>query len=230
MLKEDDFVLCTVKKIEGTTVFVEMEDHGEGNVVMSEIAAGRIRNLRDYVFPNKKIVCKVLRIINNHPQLSLRRVTAKERDEVLEKSRKEQTFKTILKSLSPNYESIIEKIKKDYQLSDFLDQAKDNLKLVEKYLSKDQVERISKIWTEKDTKEKSAMKTIIIKSDSDSGILQIKETLSTKEAEIKYLGSSKFSVKVIAKDFKEANQKLDQIIKQIETKAKEKKLFFEIKK
>ena len=29
-LKEDDAVLCTVKKIEGTTVFVSIEEDGEG--------------------------------------------------------------------------------------------------------------------------------------------------------------------------------------------------------
>ena len=92
-IKEDDVVLCTVKKIQKTTVFVDVEGDGEGSIVMSEIAAGRIRNLREYVTPNKKIVCKVLRFINGHPQLSLRRVTAGERDTVLNRHKKEKTFK-----------------------------------------------------------------------------------------------------------------------------------------
>jgi len=53
-IKEGDLVIATVKKIEGTTVFVEIEDSEiKGSIVFSEIAAGRIRNIREYVVPNK---------------------------------------------------------------------------------------------------------------------------------------------------------------------------------
>ena len=55
-MEEGDVVLCTVTKIEGTSVFVNIEGDGEGSIIVSEIAPGRIRNLRDYVLPNKKIV------------------------------------------------------------------------------------------------------------------------------------------------------------------------------
>ncbi len=44
-VKEDDIVMCAVKKIEGTAVFVQIENNGEGSIVMSEIAAGSIRNI-----------------------------------------------------------------------------------------------------------------------------------------------------------------------------------------
>ena len=54
-LIEGALVLCTVKKVEKTTVFVEIEGNGEGSMVFSEVAAGRIRNLRDHISPNKKI-------------------------------------------------------------------------------------------------------------------------------------------------------------------------------
>ena len=84
-MKEEDLVLCTVTKIEGTTVFVNIEGNGQGTIIFPEIAAGRIRNIREYVVPNKKIVCKILQIFEGHPQLSLRRVTSKEKQEVLEK-------------------------------------------------------------------------------------------------------------------------------------------------
>ncbi|MDO8735105.1 MAG: 3'-5' exonuclease [Elusimicrobiota bacterium] len=83
-LKEGDVVLCTVEKIVGTTVFVKIEDNGQGSIIVSEIAPGRIRNLRDYVVPNKKIVCKILRIGKDYANLSLRRVVENERKEVLD--------------------------------------------------------------------------------------------------------------------------------------------------
>ena len=58
-LEEGQIVLCTVEKILGTTVFVKIENNGEGTLTTSEISPGRIRNLRDYVVIGKKIVCKI---------------------------------------------------------------------------------------------------------------------------------------------------------------------------
>jgi len=72
-LEVGDVVLCTVDKIAGTVVFVKIDRNGEGNIITSEIAPGRIRNLREYVVPKKKIVCKILRISpNGNINLSLR--------------------------------------------------------------------------------------------------------------------------------------------------------------
>ena len=61
-LQEGDIVLCTVEKIAGTTIFLKIEDDGEGTMIVSEVSAGRIRNLRDYIVPNKKVVGKILSI------------------------------------------------------------------------------------------------------------------------------------------------------------------------
>src|SRR3990167_650200 len=107
-LREDDVVMCTVKEIEGTTVFLEIEGNGAGSMVMSEVAAGRIRNLREYVFPNKKVVCKVLKIAaDKHIELSLRRVTGKEREEAQEKYKKEKTFMSLIGTLVPNTHEVV---------------------------------------------------------------------------------------------------------------------------
>src|SRR3989344_71542 len=114
MIHEDDLVLCTVKAIDGTTIQVEIEENGSGSIALPEIAAGRIRNLREYVSPNKKIVCKVLKIINGHPQLSLRRVTGKEKEEVMKKYQKENNLRSLIKSSIKDYLLVIEKIKEKY--------------------------------------------------------------------------------------------------------------------
>ena len=91
-LEEGDNVLCTVKRISGTTVFAHIEDDGEGTIITSEIAPGRIRNLREYVVPGKKIVCKVLSIDKSgNIHLSLRRVSDKEKREVLDREKKEKS-------------------------------------------------------------------------------------------------------------------------------------------
>src|SRR3989344_2821655 len=76
--EEGDLVLCTVKRILYHSVFVSIDEYSnlEGMVHISEIAPGRIRNLRDYVKEGKRIVCKVLKIDaqTGNIDLSLRRV------------------------------------------------------------------------------------------------------------------------------------------------------------
>ena len=77
--EEGDIVICTVKNILHHSVFASLDEYKnvEGLIHISELAPGRLRYIRDYVIPNKTIVCKVLRINqqNRHVDLSLRRVS-----------------------------------------------------------------------------------------------------------------------------------------------------------
>ncbi|MBU0760610.1 MAG: hypothetical protein KJ600_05860 [Nanoarchaeota archaeon] len=230
-LKEDDVVFCTVKKIEGTTVFLEIEGSDKpGAMVLSEVAAGRIRNLRLYVSPNRKIVCKVLRVMPGHVEMSLRRVTAKEKKEVLEGYKKENSLRSVLKVVKEDAEGIISKIKEDYNLVDFLAEVKENSGLLEKFMGKENAKKVFQIISEKQDKNKIVEKKIILTCDSEQGVKDIREILDFSDAEIHYLGSSKFSMSVSAKDFKEANARIEEILEEIEKRAKKKKAVFEVKK
>jgi len=230
-LKEEDIVMCTVKRIEGATVFVEIDGNTEGSITLSEIAAGRIRNLRDYVSPNKKIVCKILRISGGNIQLSLRRVTGKEREEIEERYKKEKTFSTILKTIAPDYQDILNSIKKEYELWDFVERIKESPSLLEKFISKDKAGRLVKILSEKREKDKIVKKIFILKSPplQESGVGEIKDSLRQKDVVIHYLGSSQFSVSSVGKNFKEAEHRVSAAIREIENRAKLKKLYFEMK-
>ena len=132
-LEEGQIVLCTVEKIVGITVFVKIEEGEEVRSTMSEISPGRIRNLRDYVIPGKKIVCKILNIRDNKIHLSLRRVKQNEKKELLDKISKEKSFKAILKTaIGEDTEKIIEKITAHHSLINFFEELKENPKLLEK--------------------------------------------------------------------------------------------------
>ena len=99
-LEEGQIVLCTVEKIVGTIVFVKLDEHDtEGTITFSEISPGRIRNIRDYVVPGKKIACKILRMTSHGIHLSLRRVKLKEKNELNEEIRKEKSSKAIIKTV-----------------------------------------------------------------------------------------------------------------------------------
>jgi translation initiation factor 2 alpha subunit (eIF-2alpha) len=228
-IKEDDTLLCTVKKIEGTSVFVETESGTPGTMVLSEVAAGRIRNLREYVFPNKKIVCKVLKIHSDRLELSLRRVTAKERDQVIEEHKKERALASMLKIIGENAEKVIEKIKEELSVTEFIDEAKEDPKIIEKYLQKENALKLAKILSEKEEREKKVDGKFMLKTFSGNGINQIKEILDIKNCEIHYLGSSNYSIAVSGKEFKESNAKLAEILEEIKKRAKEKGASIEVK-
>ena len=195
--KEDDLVLCTVKKIEGTTVFLELEDGTSASMVLSEVAAGRIRNLRSYVSPGKRIVCKVLRISGDRIEMSFRRVTGKERDRVLEVNKKEKILKGMLKTVAEEPEKIIEKIKKEYDILDFFESIQENPRIFERFLPLKDAEKIMKIFSDKREKEKFVEKNFFLKSLGENGAEDIRNILNVG-AEIRYLGSSKFLLLILS--------------------------------
>lgn len=230
VLKEESIVVCKVKSIEGAAVFLDIEGGWEGSMTMSEVAAGRIRNLREYVFPNKQIVCKVLKIDSEgHAQLSLRRVTGKEREDAEKAYKKEKMFSEILKSITPKSKEIVEKIKEDYSISEFVDELSESPELLEKFLDKEKAKKVGEFIKEREKTEKTIKKEIILKTDSESGVKDIKEILSDNKLKINYLGSSKFVISSVAKDFKEANSLLNSSLEIISKRAKEKKAHFEVK-
>jgi translation initiation factor 2 subunit 1 len=230
MIKEDDIVLCTVKRIEGTTVFLDIEDNGEGTMIFSEVSPGRIRNIRDFIVPGKKIVCKVLRIRGGHPDLSLRRVTAGERDEVMDRHKKTKVLSNIIKPiLKEKTPGVLEKIREKYDLADFLDEARENPDLIDPFVPAEEAENLKRLFSEKREKEKEVKKIIVVKSMSESGLNDIKSLFAGSNAEIYYLGSSKFSIEVRAKDFKKANHELNKFLEDIRNKAKSLKVSLEIK-
>ena len=146
-LEVGDVVMCTVDRIAGTIVFVDIEENGQGSIVLSEIAPGRIRNLREYVVPKKKIICKVLRDTQNgNIELSLRRVTKKETKEVKEQYKKEKSCINILKGiLGEKSEKVINEILKTNKVDDFMQNAKEDSKDFEKIVGKTEAKKIIEI-------------------------------------------------------------------------------------
>jgi translation initiation factor 2 subunit 1 len=228
--KEDDLVLGTVKSIEGTTAFVELDAKTQGSLAFSEIAPGRIRNIREFISIGKKIACKVLRVQGNHIELTFRRVTAKERELVLDNYKKERVLAIMLKPiLKDKTEKTLGTILEQYTAPEFMEKARSDSSLLTKFVSKSEAETLQKLFAEKEEREKSVKKNVMLKSLSPSGLIDIQHTLATKDAEIHYLGSSTFSVSVKDADFKKANIKMAAVITEIEARAKKHALKIEVK-
>lgn len=228
--KEEEVVLCTVTKID-SGVFVNIEEYNcEGHIILAEISPGRIRNIREFVSIGKKIVCKVLRKKDSSLELSLRRVSAKERDSIMEYYKKERVFVSILKSvLGDKSQEIVAKIKQKESLVELADSIKTNPDLIKQYLDPKEFEKLKEILSQKKEVDKEVQKKIVLKSDKGDGITQIKEVLDTSEAIVTYLGSSNFLIKVKSKDYKKANAQLDKVLEVIKERARKAHAHLEIK-
>jgi len=225
-IEEGQIVLCEVQNIVGTTVFVKIEGDGEGTITTSEIAPGRIRNLRAYVVPGKKIVCKVLRVRGKHVHLSLRRVKQNERKELLDRIKKEKNYKAILKTVleKEKAEKTIEKITNEYSLTDFIEEIKINKKILEKFFNKTEAEKIIQILESKKEKPKQIKQIFKLSSKKENGIEIIKKIIqdanSEEKAEISYLAAGKYRITLIGEDFKKLKTKINSVLQEIEKQAK----------
>lgn len=226
-LEEGSIVLCTVVKIIGTTVFVKLDDYGkEGTIITSEIAPGRIRNLRDYVVPNKKIVCKILRLDNQgHIDLSLRRVIAKEKREIIEAHEKEKSIISAIKTMVSNPDEAIQKIKSKGLITDFFEAVKTNPEKLREVMSEEEAQRLIKAINEKKEREVTVKKKFMLTNKSEDGIKKIKKILPKETI---YIAAGKYFIEIKDKNYKEANRKIEEAIKDIEQKAKQEGCFFEL--
>lgn len=228
--EHDEIVLCAVDRILGTTVFVKILNYNkEGVIATSEVAPGRIRNIRDYVTVGKKIVCKVLRIDERtgHIDLSLRRVSKKETEEALEKESKERDAAAMLRIvIKEKAESVIEKIKKQHAtLLEFFQ----NIEKIEPSsfgLTAKEQEQFIKIMKEKPQKKVSISSKIQLKSEDADGIIRIKSIFEDilklyKDVKIGYISAPNYSLSIKADNYKEANKKMQEILKKIEQESKE---------
>lgn len=231
-LEEGDVVLCTVEKIEGTVVFVKIDETQEqGSIITSEIAPGRIRNLREYVVPKKKIVCKILKIDEKgNIYLSLRRVTQKEKKEVLERDKNEKKLMSILRTvLKDETEKVMKDIKEKADIISFFEESKTSPKELEKVIGKEKAKKIIDILNSQKQKKSVVKKEFFLKTNNSNGIGLIKKMLETDEAEIRYLSAGKYSIRIESSDIKKADGKIQEIIKNIEHLSKKNNMEFSVK-
>ncbi|MAG40202.1 hypothetical protein CMI41_04520 [Candidatus Pacearchaeota archaeon] len=230
---EGDLVLGIVEKVSNNICFVKLPCGAKGTIISSEIASGRIKMMRAHVVPNKKIVCKVLRVAKDHIELSLRRVGSKDRKEVMEKFKQEQARKAGFKQiLGEDFEKVNEKILGDFcDLNEFIDKAKEDKKIIGKYIPKDKQTQIESLSNKK-KKQVEIRYTLNLQCLEGDGVRKIRELLEKfdeKEVKIHYLSAGVFDMRVLADDFKIAKQKMAEILEKLEKHSKELKCEFSSK-
>ncbi|MBR9677185.1 translation initiation factor IF-2 subunit alpha [Candidatus Woesearchaeota archaeon] len=231
--EEGEIVLCTVTKIYHHSVFANLDEYGTSGLLhISEVSPGRIRNIRDYVQEGKKIVCKILRTdkAKGHIDLSLRRVSESQRRAKNDLIKQEQTAEKIVEFTATElkqpvkklYETITKALFKEYEyLSNaFSDVVDEDLKLESLGVDKKIASALEKIIRERiKSSEVSIGGEFEIISFEPDGIETIKKALSSIESEktiVQYKGAGKYTFKVTAPDYKEAEATLKESVEKIE--------------
>lgn len=236
MPEEDDLVVCTVKKILFHSIFVTLDEYNslEGMIHISEIAPGRIRNIRDYVREGKQLICKVLKVYPDKKQfdLSLRRVSAAASKAKNQEFKQEQKAEKMLEVVAHNlkkdlknvYENAGYKILEKYSLlmpclQDVAQRG--DIVFKEIKIAPDYAKAILEVIKERiKPLEITTNITLSLKSNASNGIDVIKkalgegEKLAEKEKyrfEILYLGAPKYRISVTSSSPKESRENAEKI-------------------
>ncbi len=223
--QSEELVLCTVTGVNPHSVFCTLDEYGgrTGMIHISEVAPGRIRNIREFVQEGKKVVCKVLQVNKEkgHIDLSLRRVNQTQKTNKLNQIKQEQLAEKIIEYAAKQsgespltlYNKVYEKIMPTYGtiFAAFEQAATDQLNL-ETVIDK----KIAKLLTDA-IKARIKPPQVEIGGDlkltsyAPDGLHEIKEALAlaTKAGiEVRYLGAGTYHMQVIAEDYKDAEKTL----------------------
>jgi len=98
-----DLVIVTVGSVTDYGAYVKLDEYEKSGLLhISEISSSWIRNIRDFVREGQKVVLKVLRVDKEkgHIDLSLRRVTKREKIEKVMSWKKERKAEALFRSVA----------------------------------------------------------------------------------------------------------------------------------
>ncbi|MGV8162565.1 MAG: S1 RNA-binding domain-containing protein [Candidatus Nanoarchaeia archaeon] len=232
--EEGDLVFCTVTNVQYNSVFCQIEEYGrQGLIHISEVNPGRIRNIRDFVVEGKMIVCKVIKIDRErgHIDLSLRRVTEMQKRQKTDERKQEQKAEKIVETLATQlnkpaaqvYDVLAKPLLPKYEMLQYAFQevVETNLSLEKAGVPKEYADKLEVLVREK-LRERSVVVagTISLKSYEEKGLELVSEALSEavkvdKKVSIKYLGAGLYSLEIEAKEYKDAEKILKEVLEVI---------------
>lgn len=234
--EEGEIVLCRIRKILPHSVFADLIEYGnkEGMIHISEIAPGRIRNIREYVKEGKQVVCKVLQLNKERGtiDISLRRVSLQQRLKKEESFKQEQKSEKMLElaaqklktTLQDAYEKAGNKIIAEYgSLSEcFHDIAANGKEVLDSLnLPAEYAKELAAIIKERiKPPEVKIVADIILESHDEKGVDVIKKALKAGEDVIRannyrgaltYIGAPHYRLELVFNDYKSAEEGMEKV-------------------
>jgi translation initiation factor 2 subunit 1 len=223
-----DLVIATVETVTDYGAYAKLDEYSKrGLLHVSEISSSWIRNIRDFVREGQKLVLKVLRVDSEkgHIDLSLRRVTKREKIEKVLSWKKERKAEALLRGVSEKVGLTPEEV---YQKAGALVEEKFGLYegfekvaiegsevLTEIGVPENLAEALAQVAQERIHVKLVKVKGVLeIRCLEPNGVKKIKETFrkakaeKTKAADIKFyvVAAPKYSIEVSAENYKRAEE------------------------
>ena len=242
--EKGELVLGTVNSIFNQGAFIDLDEYPSkrGMLHLTEISLKWVRNIRDYVKENQKVVLLVLRIDNQkgHIDLSLRRVTDSQRKTKLQvikqRQRSEKLIELLCKEMSCDAKSTMDAVISgldDYDsIYEGLEAISSNNNLIKNIELEPPIKKklLELIINSIKPPEVEVIGYVEMKSHKSDGVNAIRKALeeikkhkpNDVELEVSYISAPMYRVKVKAGDYKHAEKALrksvESGIKYIESK------------
>jgi translation initiation factor 2 subunit 1 len=235
-----DLVIATIESVMDYGAYANLDEYNRrGFLHISEISSARIRNVRDFVRENQKMVLKVLRVNveKGHIDLSLRRVTKRERVEKIKGWKKDRKGEALLHAVAEKaglpvhevyqkvgvileekyglYEGFEKVVKEGVEVLTTLDIPEDLAKVIAQVAE----ERIRiKMVKVKGVLEVRCMKPNGVKCIQDA-FIGAGKSHKAKDAKIEFcvIAAPRYSVEVSADNWKRAEELLEKVSESVVT-------------
>ena len=226
-----DLVMATVETVADYGAYVKLDEYNKrGLLHVSEVSSSWIRNIRDSVREGQKSVVKVLRVDTEkgHIDLSLRRVTKRERIERVLSWKKGRKAEALLKGVAEKvhvpvqevYEKAGAAVDSEFGLDDgFEKAAKEGPEVLTKIgVPENFAKAFAEVATERIHVKMVKVKGILeIRCLKANGVRLIKESFlsaekaeKAKDAEVRFYvkAAPKYSIEALAENYKRAEEVL----------------------
>ena len=229
-----ELVIATIESVKDYGAYAKLDEYNRrGFLHISEISSTRIRHVRDFVRENQKMVLKVLRvdIEKGHIDLSLRRVTKRERIEKNKCWKKDRKGEALLHAVAEKVGLSIHEV---YQKAGVILEEKYGLYEGFEKVVKEGVEVLTKLDIPEDLAKviaQIAEERIRIKMVKARGVLEVrcmkpngvkciqdafigaKKSQEAKDAKIEFyvIAAPRYSVEVSADNWKRAEELLEKV-------------------
>jgi translation initiation factor 2 subunit 1 len=233
-------VIATIETVTDYGAYAKLDEYNKrGLLHVSEISSSWIRNIRDFVREGQKMVLKVLRVDmeKGHIDLSLRRVTKREKIEKIKSWKKDRKAEALLRGVAEKVGLSNEEV---YEKAGNLIEEKYGLYEGFEKVVKEGIEVLTKIGVPEDLAKvfaEVAQERIRVKLVKVKGIIEVrcmkpngvkiiqeaflnaKKAEKTKDADVRFyvVAAPKYSVEVLAENYKRAEEVLQKVAQSVVT-------------
>ncbi len=233
-----DLVIATVENVIAQGAYVRLDEYDEkGLLHVSEIASSWVRNIRDFVREGQKLVLKVLKVNTEKRQidLSLRRVTKRERKEKIMSWKRERKAEALLRNAAERTGSTTEDVyeragalmEREYGLyAAFEKTVREGAEVLTKIGVPEELAAVlADVATERIRIDLVKVKgTVELKCSKPNGVQVIREAFSgaeksekVKGAELRFyvIAAPRYRIEVLAENYKQAEATLERVANRV---------------